>query len=92
MSMRSKHTEATTSDPDAAESPSVDASSSDTLLFEMENRCAALRAELAELELRLRGLRIAADLCPLCGGAGRVTVRGGLYGELHQRPCKCQSG
>jgi excinuclease UvrABC ATPase subunit len=75
-----------------AEGLSSAGSSSDTLLFELENRCAALRAELTELEARLRKLRIAADLCPRCGGAGRVNVRGGLYGEVHQRPCQCQVG
>ena len=67
-----------------------EASVSDRLLFDLENRCAALRAELTELEAQLRELRIAADLCPRCGGAGRVMVRGGLYGEVHQVPCKCQ--
>lgn len=93
MSMQSNYARVSETAPgvEVAESP-AGASNSDTLLFEMENRCAALRAELAELELRLRGLRIAADLCPRCGGAGRVTVRGGLYGELHQRPCQCQGG
>lgn len=70
--------------------PEGGATPSDSLLFELENRCAALREELAALELRLRELRIAAELCPRCGGAGQVTVRGGLYGELHQRRCTCQ--
>jgi hypothetical protein len=62
----------------------------DRHLLELENRCSALRAELTELEAQLRELRIAADLCPRCGGSGRVVVRGGLYGEAHQLPCKCQ--
>ncbi|MCC2671094.1 MAG: hypothetical protein K0Q72_3565 [Armatimonadetes bacterium] len=68
----------------------AETSTSDRHLFELENRCAALRAELTEVEAQLRELRIAADLCPRCGGAGRVSVRGGLYREVHQVPCKCQ--
>lgn len=87
--------------PDAALDPALDAegtptgaaepTGSDSLLFEMESRCEALRTELAALELRLRELRIAADLCPRCGGAGQVKVRGGLYGEVHHRPCTCKA-
>lgn len=60
------------------------------MLFELESRHARLCAELAELEERLRELRTAADLCPLCGGAGVRWVRGGLYGEVQQRPCSCR--
>jgi len=92
MSMKSEQrldTDLGTGQPD---DPSEASSTSDTLLFELESRCAALRAELSELEARLRTLRIAADLCPRCGGAGKVNVRGGLYGEVHQRPCQCQVG
>jgi len=62
------------------------------MIFELEHRCEVLRAELAGLEARLRELRIAADLCPLCGGVGRRPVRGGLYGEVCHRRCVCQTG
>ena len=63
---------------------------SDALLFELEERHARLCAELNEVERRLRELRTAADLCPLCGGAGMRWLPGGLYGELQQRPCSCR--
>jgi hypothetical protein len=66
--------------------------SSDAAIFELEHRSELLRTELAGLEERLRQLRIAADLCPLCGGVGRRPVRGGLYGEVCHRLCVCQGG
>lgn len=59
------------------------------LLFDLEDHHARLCGELAALESRLRVLRTEADLCPLCGGGGLRWVRGGLYGELQQRPCPC---
>ena len=61
----------------------------ETLLHELEERHGRLCLELAELETRLRELRTAADLCPLCGGAGERWIRGGLYGESQKRPCAC---
>jgi hypothetical protein len=64
----------------------------DRVLFQLEERYAHLCAEMSVLEGRLRELRTAADLCPLCGGAGQRWTRGGLYGEIQQRPCSCQSG
>jgi len=66
--------------------------SSDAAIFELEHRSEVLRAELGRVEARLRELRIAADLCPHCGGAGRRPVRGGLYGEVCNRLCVCQTG
>lgn len=60
------------------------------VLVELEERHAALCAELQEVERQLRELRTAADLCPLCGGSGQRWVRGGLYGETQLRPCSCQ--
>lgn len=60
------------------------------VLFELEERYGRLCAELAEVEARLRQLRTAAEVCPMCGGSGERWVRGGLYGELQQRPCPCQ--
>jgi len=59
-------------------------------LFELEERRAHLCAELAVVEERLRELRMVAEVCPLCGGSGMRTTRGGLYGELQQRPCACR--
>lgn len=63
----------------------------ETVLFELEERYAKLCAELAVVEGRLRQLRTAADVCPLCGGTGQRWVRGGLYGEMQQRLCTCES-
>lgn len=63
----------------------------DALLFELEERYSALCVEMASVELRLRELRTAAEVCPLCGGGGQRWVRGGLYGEMQQRPCPCQA-
>jgi len=65
-------------------------SPAEELLFSLEARHASLCAELAELEARLRTLRTAAEVCELCGGAGERWIRGGLYGELHRKPCPCQ--
>jgi hypothetical protein len=42
------------------------------------------------VERRLRELRTAAELCPLCGGSGERWARGGLYGETQRRSCSCQ--
>ena len=61
-------------------------------LFELEQRYSDLCEELSRVEKELRRLRTAADLCPLCGGAGKRLVRGGLYGELQQRLCSCKEG
>lgn len=62
----------------------------ETVLFELEERYGKLCAELAVVEGRLRQLRTAADVCPLCGGTGQRWVRGGLYGEMQQRACTCE--
>jgi len=62
----------------------------DALLFELEERHTRLCEEIAALEKRLRQLRTQAEVCPLCGGGGTRWVRGGLYGELQQRPCACR--
>lgn len=62
----------------------------ESVLFELEERYGKLCAELAGVEARLRQLRTAADVCPLCGGTGQRWVRGGLYGEMQQRPCTCE--
>ena len=62
----------------------------DSVLLELEARHQRLCEELVALESRLRLLRTAADLCPLCGGGGTRWVRGGLYGEAQQRPCACR--
>jgi hypothetical protein len=59
-------------------------------LLALEARYTQLQAELAETTTQLRALRVAADLCPSCGGTGRRKVRGGLYGELQVRKCSCQ--
>ena len=59
----------------------------DTLLLELEARHAHLCEELAALERALRELRVAAEVCPQCGGTGERWVRGGLYGELQRRSC-----
>ena len=61
----------------------------DEVLFELEERHGELCRELADLEARLRRLRTAANVCPLCGGRGRRWVRGGMYGEHQDRPCPC---
>lgn len=61
----------------------------EALLEELEERHARLCEELAGVERRLRELRTAAELCPLCGGSGERWVRGGLYGETQRRPCSC---
>lgn len=59
-------------------------------LMDLEARHERLCEELTEVEQRLRQLRTAADLCPLCGGSGSRWVRGGLYGEMQRRPCSCR--
>ena len=59
-------------------------------LFQLERRYEELCNELATVEARLRQLRMAADLCPICGGSGQRVTRGGLYGELQRRKCPCQ--
>lgn len=61
----------------------------EAVLFDLEQRHTSLCEELAAVEARLRDLRTAADVCPLCGGLGERWVRGGLYGELQRRPCPC---
>ena len=66
------------------------ATSAELLLFQLEQRYSELCDELATVEGRLRELRTAADLCPLCGGSGQRITRGGLYGELQRRACPCQ--
>ena len=62
----------------------------EAVLFALEERHARLCAELADVERRLRALRTAAEVCPACGGAGQRWIRGGLYGEIQQRPCPCR--
>jgi hypothetical protein len=64
--------------------------SPEALLLALEARYSELEAELNETRTRLRQLRVAADLCPNCGGTGNRKVRGGLYGELQLRKCSCQ--
>lgn len=64
--------------------------SPERLLLALEARYSELEAELLETRARLRELRVAADLCPTCGGTGNRRVRGGLYGELQLRKCSCQ--
>jgi hypothetical protein len=60
-----------------------------TILLELEDNRSHLTAQLRALDSRLRLLRVG-EVCPLCGGTGRRRLRGGLYGELQQRPCRCQ--
>jgi hypothetical protein len=64
----------------------------EAVLFQMEERYGRLCAEVAALEAQLRELRTAAELCPMCGGAGERWVRGGLYGESQKRACPCRKG
>jgi len=72
------------------EPPGASASAApEALLFALEERYEQLSGELAELEVQLRRLRTAANLCPQCGGLGQRWVRGGLYGETQRRPCSC---
>jgi hypothetical protein len=59
-------------------------------LYRLEARHEQLLAELKSVEAQLRKLRMAADLCPECGGSGERWVRGGIYGEQQRRPCVCQ--
>ncbi|HEY1074553.1 MAG TPA: hypothetical protein VGE59_02530 [Patescibacteria group bacterium] len=58
-------------------------------MFELEARREALERELEDINRELIELRQAADLCETCGGTKKVRVRGGLYGELTERPCAC---
>jgi hypothetical protein len=73
-----------------ANAPSPVSQALETALMELEERHTRLCEELAEVEARLRQLRTAADVCPLCGGLEERWVRGGLYGELQRRPCPCR--
>jgi len=59
------------------------------ILLELEDDRSHLSAQLEQLDSRLRQLRVG-EVCPLCGGTGHRRMRGGLYGELQQRPCRCQ--
>jgi hypothetical protein len=61
----------------------------DTEMFTLEGRLAEILEEAEKIEERLRVLRTANDLCPKCGGKGKVNVRGGLYGERKTKNCSC---
>lgn len=70
-------------EPPASEDPL------NTILLELEDDRSHLSEQLEQLDSRLRQLRVG-EVCPLCGGTGRRPMRGGLYGELQQHPCRCQ--
>jgi hypothetical protein len=76
-------------DAGAREVPGAESDVTERVLFELEQRYNQLLDELETVEARLRELRTAAEVCPLCGGLGRRRVRGGLYGEFQQVPCQC---
>jgi hypothetical protein len=74
------------------QAPPTNSDAAERVLFDLEQRYNQLLDELEAVESRLRELRTAAEVCPLCGGLGRRRVRGGLYGEFQQVPCQCAEG
>jgi hypothetical protein len=59
------------------------------LLRDLEQERQALSQRLETVERRLRELRTVEAVCLKCGGIGKRSVRGGLYGERQWCACEC---
>lgn len=55
----------------------------------LEGRIESLTNELKAADAAMREALMADPDCTLCGGSGIRQIRGGLYGEITTRPCKC---
>jgi hypothetical protein len=66
-----------------------DRAPTDEALLALEEQYHGLRAQLREVEERIRLMRAARERCSKCGGLGRRRLRGGLYGEWREELCGC---